>query len=266
MTYETKDGDFDIVKLLKHIGIVIIVLVILFGSFGTVKAGQVGIKVRFGAVTGKVLTPGLYLKIPFVEHVVKMDMQTQKEQATAGAASKDLQTVTTVLALNYAPNKDSIVGIYANLGIDYKTRVIDPAIQESVKAVTAKYTAEEVITKRDQVGQDIDAHLREKLQSYGILVQQVSVVDFNFSKSFNDAIEAKVTAEQNALAAKNKLAQVQYEAQQAVEEANGKAKALQIEGQALSQNPQVKELRAIEKWNGILPQVTSGTVPFINIK
>ncbi len=125
---------------------------------------------------------------------------------------------------------------------------------------------EELITKREEVRDDIKAHLVEKLTPTGILVEQFSITNFNFSPSFNKAIEDKVTAEQNALAAKNKLAQVQFEAQQAVEEATGKAKALQIEGQALSQNPAVKELRAIEKWNGVLPQVTGNATPFINLK
>jgi regulator of protease activity HflC (stomatin/prohibitin superfamily) len=116
------------------------------------------------------------------------------------------------------------------------------------------------------VRDEIKSLLSEKLSANGITVKEVNIVNFNFSQSFNEAIEAKVTAEQNALAAKNKLEQVKFEASQAIAEAEGKAKALQIEGQALSSNPQVKELRAIEKWNGILPQVTGDSVPFINIR
>jgi regulator of protease activity HflC (stomatin/prohibitin superfamily) len=134
-----------------------------------------------------------------------------------------------------------------------------------VKATTAKFTAEELITKREEVRDAIKGLLTEKLAGTGLKVEQLSIINFDFSTSFNNAIEAKVTAEQNALAAKNKLDQVKYEAQQAIEEARGKASALQIEAQAINTNPQIIQLRAIEKWDGKLPQVTSGATPFINI-
>lgn len=262
----TPTGDISLGKIIKWSIIVFVVLIILGGSFGTVRAGQVGIKTRFSAVTGKILNPGVYFKLPFIESVVKMDTQTQKEQTTAGAASKDLQTVTSVIALNYSINPTEAADIYQTIGLDYKSRIIDPAIQEAVKASTSKFTAEELITKREEARNEIKTHLDEKFSGSGILVDGFSIVDFNFSKSFNDAIEAKVTAEQNALAAKNKLAQVQYEAQQAVEEAKGKAQALTIESAAINSNPQILQLRAIEKWNGNLPQVTGGATPFINLK
>ena len=195
----------------------------------------------------------------------KIDVQTQKEQVDATAASKDLQNVTTTIALNYSIDQSKVVELYSNIGTSYKERVIDPYIQESVKATTANFTAEELITKREEVSEEVKAHLAERLSPLGIVTQGLSIVNFKFSESFNDAIENKVTAEQNALAAKNKLAQVQYEAQQAVEEAKGKAEALRIESNAISSNPKVLELRAIEKWNGVLPQVTGGATPFINV-
>jgi regulator of protease activity HflC (stomatin/prohibitin superfamily) len=193
-------------------------------------------------------------------------VKVQKEEADAQAASKDLQTVTTRVALNYSIDPDHIVPLYQNIGIDYKSRIVDPSIQEAVKATTAKFTAEELVTKREEVRDSIKNLLADKLSGTGFKVEQLSIINFDFSPSFNNAIEAKVTAEQNALAAKNKLDQVKYEAQQAIEEARGKATALQIEAEAINTNPQIIQLRAIEKWDGKLPQVTGNATPFINLK
>ena len=238
----------------------------LIGGWVVIKTGQVGVVTHFGAVTGDVMDAGFHLKMPFFTSVKKINVQTNKEQADASAASKDLQTVNATIALNYSINKGSVVALYSNIGTEYKSRIIDPFIQESVKAVTANYTAEELVTKREEVGDSIKKHLVEKLNPMGVNVENISIVNFSFSHSFNEAIESKVTAEQNALAAKNKLQQVQFEAEQAVAEAQGKAKALTIESAAINSNPQILQLRAIEKWDGQLPQVTSGATPFINIK
>lgn len=255
----------DIKKITIHAVSALVILVVLFGSFGTISAGERGVKTRFSAVVGTV-GEGLYVKLPFIEHVVRIDIKTQKEQVEASAASKDLQTVNSAIALNYSLDPSLVAHLYQSVGIGYKERIIDPVIQESVKASTAKFTAEELITKREEVRAEIETHLREKFQGSGVVVVGLNITNFDFSKSFNDAIEAKVTAEQNALAAKNKLSQVQYEAQQAIEKAKGNAEALRVESAAINSNPQVLQLRAIEKWNGVLPQVTSGATPFINLK
>lgn len=248
------------------IGLVVLIVVVTQFPFGTVGAGERGIRLRFSAVTGNVVNEGLYFKVPFIERVVKMDVKTQKEEVEASAASKDLQTVSSKVALNYSIAPDSVATLYQTVGTEYKIRIIDPAIQEAVKASTSKFTAEELITKREDVRNEIKSHLVEKFQGSGILIEGFSIIDFNFSKSFNDAIEAKVTAEQDALASKNKLEQIKYEKEQAIVSAQGRAEALRIESNAISSNPKVLELRAIEKWDGRLPQVTSGATPFINIQ
>ena len=265
-TYDIPTGTEGKIKKIGYAFLGLIVLFILLTAFGTVGAGERGIKLRFNAVTGKEYGEGLYFVLPFIERVVIIDIKVQKEEADAQAASKDLQTVTSRIALNYSIDPNLAISLYQNIGIDYKVRIIDPTIQESVKATTAKFTAEELITKREEVRDAIKNVLVEKLSGTGIKVEQVSIINFDFSPSFNNAIEAKVTAEQNALAAKNKLDQVKYEAQQAIEEARGKASALQVEASAINTNPQIIQLRAIEKWDGKLPQVTSGATPFINIK
>lgn len=247
------------------VGLLVLIMLLNF-PLGTVGAGERGIRLRFGAVDGTAIGEGLYFRVPFIESIKKMDVKVQKYEVDAGAASKDLQTVSSKVALNFHISPDSVTTVYKNIGMDYQSRIIVPAVQESVKAATARFTAEELITKREEVREAIKVILNSKLSDEGMIIDEFNIVDFDFSESFNQAIEAKVTAEQNALASKNKLEQIKYEAQQAVESAKGRAEAQKIEGQALQNNPQVLELRAIERWNGILPTYMTGVVPFINVQ
>jgi len=253
-------------KITRDITLTIIGTIILLGSVGTIGAGERGVVTKFGAVTGEIKEEGLYFKVPIIQKVIKMDVQTQKDEVSAGSASSDLQTVNTIVALNYKLNSSSVATIYQELRTDYNTRVIAPSIQESVKSATALFTAEELITKRAEVRDEIQKALTEKLEKRGITVEALNIVNFSFSSSFDEAIEKKVTAEQDALASKNKLEQIKFEAQQKVEEAKGKAEAIRIESDALRSNPAVLELRALEKWDGVMPQVTGGATPFINLK
>jgi regulator of protease activity HflC (stomatin/prohibitin superfamily) len=241
-------------------------LIIVFGSFGTIPTGAVGIKTRFGAVTGQVLTPGVYFKLPIVEHVSRMDVQIQKEDADAEAASKNLQTVHSKISVNYRLSADAAVRVYSQIGQEYADQFIRPVIQEVVKATTAQYTAEELVSKRPEVSEAMKTALVTKLQPQGIEVVAINIINWDFSPTFNESIEQKAAAEQHALAAKNKLDQVKYEAEQAVEEAKGKAEATKVEAEAIKTNPEILQLRAIEKWDGHMPQVTSGGTPFINIR
>ncbi len=245
--------------------VLVLIVLVAFQGFGTVPAGHRGVLLQFGAVTGTILDEGLYFKIPFVQSVEKISVRINKIVSNADAASKDLQNVEANIALNYhvAPNQTAY--IYQNVAANYEDEIIAPAIQESVKAATAQFTAEELITKRTAVRDMMRNSLVEKLEKRGLVIDEFNIEDFSFSESFDNAVEAKVTAEQQALAAKNKLEQIKFEAQQKVEAAKGSAEAIRIEAEALSQNPQILELRAIEKWNGILPQVTSGAVPLVNL-
>jgi regulator of protease activity HflC (stomatin/prohibitin superfamily) len=254
-------------KNVIRIGLAIMALILLFvlSPFGTIAAGERGVHLRFTAVTGKVFGEGLYFRIPLIESVQTMDVKVQKYQMESAAASKDLQTVHSVVALNFHIDPDRVANIYQDVGLQFRDRIIDPAMQEAIKASTAKFTAEELITKREMVRDEIKAQLTSRLKGRNILVDEFNIVNFEFSKNFNDAIEAKVTAEQQALAAKNKLEQIKFEADQKIAEARGKAEAMTIESNALRSNPQILELRALEKWNGTLPQVTGGAIPFINL-
>lgn len=246
----------------------VIILVIVFSSFGTVGAGERGVKTRFGSVVGTIGT-GLYTKTPFITNITKLDVQTQKEQADSTASSSDLQNVNTTVAVNYNLDPVKVSDLYTRIGTDYKTKVIDPSIQEVVKAVTAKYTAEELITKRQEVTDAVKVGLTDRLIASDIQVTGVSIVNFEFSKSFNDAIELKVTAEQNALAAKNKLDQVKFEAEQTVATAQAQAEAIKIQAQAINSQGGASyvQLQAVNKWNGQLPttMVPGSSVPFIKV-
>jgi len=240
----------------------------LFGSFGTVDTGSRGVVLRLQNPTGEIKEQGFYWKTPFLEDVIDMPVQILKEESEATAASKDLQDVTTKIALNYHLDPSKVGNIYQEVRKDYTVRIIQPAIQEAVKSATAKYTAEELITKRAEVRDAIVANIREKVTPRGILVDEVNIINFAFSGSFNAAIEKKVTAEQEALASKNQLEKVKYDAQQAIEKAKGEAESIRIQSQALTEQPQYLEKLAIEKWNGILPQyITDGAaMPFISVK
>lgn len=243
-------------------------LPILFGTWGTVGAGERGVLLRFGAVAG-VKEEGLYFKLPWIEKVRIMDVKVQKEEVEASAASRDLQDVSSVIAVNYHLAPDKVTAVYRDVGVDYKERLIDPAIQEAVKAATAEYTAEELITKREIVRDSIQSNLLERLTAHGINIDELNIVDFDFSESFNAAIEAKVTAEQNALAAKNKLEQSKYEAEQRIAQARGEAEAISIQARAITQQggPEYVRLKAVEKWNGTVPHYIGGgeVIPFLNV-
>jgi len=244
----------------------IIILTLLFSCIYIINAGQRGVLITLGNPSEEVITEGLHFKVPFIQKIVKMDIKTQKDEVEATSASKDLQTVNAKIAVNYHLEANSAPRIYREVGVSYVDRILSPAIQESTKAATAQYTAEELITKREQVRETIKQLLIDKMSIRGIVVEDVLITNFDFSVSFNEAIEKKVTAEQNALAAKNKLAQVEYEALQRVTQAEGEAKAIAIQAKAITSQggKEYVQLQAIQKWQGILPQVVAtGNMPFI---
>ncbi|MBU4031134.1 prohibitin family protein [Patescibacteria group bacterium] len=252
-------------KIVSRIIIGLFLFMLFFGAFGTIGAGERGVLLQFGAVKDKVFGEGLYIKIPFVQQVVTMDVKLQKDEIPASASSKDLQIVTSKIALNYHLDPASVNKIWQQVGKNYNARIIAPSIQEAVKAETAKFTAEELITKREVVKEQIKANLAERLLENFIIVDEFNIIDFSFSAAFNDAIEAKVTAEQLKLKAERDLERIKIEADQKIAEAEGKAIAIRIEAQALLQNAKVVELRWIEKWNGEVPQYWGQASPFIGL-
>ncbi len=246
-----------------------ILLAGIIGGFGTVPTGHRGIHLRWGAATGKVLGQGIYFVMPFVENVHKMSIQVKALHTKAAAASKDLQNVSTEVTLNYSVEPDKASTLFNDVGAQYEKTIIEPAVLEAVKATTANYNAENLITERSLVKDVLYDRLSTRLTAHGILVDAVSITDFTFSPEFTQAIELKVTATQNALAAENNLKKVQFEAEQAIAKAKGEAEAIRIQVMAIQQQggKDYVALKAIERWDGKLPSymLGSNTMPFITI-
>ena len=252
-------------NFISRVVIGVIAMSVIFGSFGTIGAGERGILLQFGAVKDKVFDEGLYFKVPFIQSVVKIDVKMQKDEVPASASSKDLQVVTSKIALNYHLDPDSVNTIWQEVGKNYNSRIIAPSIQEAVKSVTAKFTAEELITRREEVKEQIKENLAKRLRENFIIVDEFNIIDFFFSPAFNEAIEAKVTAEQLKLKAERDLERIKIEKEQMIAAAEGKARAIQIEAQALKANAKVVELRWIEKWDGKTPTYWGEASPFFGI-
>ena len=242
---------------------------ILFESFVVVPAGHVGVQVILGEVSQATLPEGLHLVNPMsYVREIEVRMVTSKLPASS-AGTKDLQQVHTEIVLNYRLDGAKAAHIYKDFGLDLETRVILPSLNEAFKAVTAHYTSEELITKRDEVSAKIKEEVANKLGKYSVGVNDISLVNFGFSAEYQRAIEAKVIATQEKLKAEQDLARIEVEAKQTIAEAEGRARAIQIETQAInSQGGQAYvQLKSIERWDGKLPTTNAGsTIPFINLK
>lgn len=240
------------------IGIPVLILLFMIFCFRTVGAGQVGIITRFGEVN-RVQTSGIALKLPYpIERLEKMETRVQKEEQDSTAATSDLQDVTGKLALNYALDNATALRVYKELGKDYKDRVVTPAVQESFKAATAGFTAQELITKRPEVKAKAYEAIRDRLDKYGIRVVDLNIVNFSFSTAFNQAIEAVQVANQNVAKARQELETTKVEAEKSIAAANGQAEAQRLQQQTLTPELLRKyeidaQRAAIDKWNGVLP-------------
>jgi regulator of protease activity HflC (stomatin/prohibitin superfamily) len=261
---------------------VIIVTILIMSSIKIVDAGNRGVLLNFGAVdVSRSLDEGIHFVVPVRDNVVQMEVRTQRITEDAASASGDLQDVRTQVALNYHLDPDNSQNVYKNLGLDYANRVIVPAIQESVKQVTARFNAEELITQRETVKTEIEQQIRARLAAYSIIVDAISITEFEFSADFVRAVEAKVAAQQRALQAQNELQRIEIEAQQAEARAVGEQQAniaraegvrqsnvLQAQGEAqaittideqLRQSPSYLEWLKSQKWDGQLPLVVGGS-------
>jgi prohibitin 2 len=252
------------------IGVTLLFLIIL-KPWVQIGAGERGVVLNFGAVKLAVLGEGLHFRVPIQQQIIIMDVKVQKASTDASASSSDLQEVSSTVAINYHIIPDKANVVYQTIGTEFKERIIDPAVQEVVKAVSAKYTAENLITKRSSVSDAMKSTLTERLLAYNIAVDAFSIVEFSFSKIFMEAIESKQTAEQLALKAQRDLERIKIEAEQKITSARAEAEALRLQRANISID--LIELRkieanikAIEKWNGILPQVTgNGAIPLIGV-
>ena len=248
------------------IGLFAVVAIVLFlMSMFTVPAGRVGVVTRFGAVN-RVAYPGFGWRIPIVESVKKMDVRTVKNQVDAAAASKDLQVVTAIIAVNYHLDGTYATNVYQSVGMNYDEVLIDPAVQNTFKAVTAKFTAEELITKRSEVSVLAQKALEEEMLAYHIIVENFNIINFDFSPEYNKAIEDKQVAQQSVQTAQQNLARTRVEAQSRVVEAQGQADAQAALKNTGALSPEYLQYMFLQKWNGVLPQVTGGASPVFNVE
>ncbi|MBH1987293.1 MAG: prohibitin family protein [Burkholderiales bacterium] len=262
-------------RVIKFIalGVAAIVAASALNPITVITAGQRGVKTTFGKPDEQVYGPGIHFKVPMAQAMNVMDVRIQKGEGEGNAASRDLQSVHTRIAINYHLDPNRVVEVFRNLGTTTDIaadRIIIPAAQEAVKAVTAKFTAEELISRRTEVRDAIGSLLREKMQRHGLVLDEFAIVDFAFSRSFAEAIEAKVKAEQEKLKAERDLQRIEVEAKQKVASARAEADALALQRQQITTDLLAlrkieNEREAIRKWDGKLPHVTGGATPFIQV-
>ena len=246
-------------KYIKIIAIAVVVLLVAllgFNCFTIVDAGHTGVVVTLGKVNDGVLQEGIHFKAPFVQKIVKIDNRIVKLEVDTEAFSKDLQTVSTTIAINYRVDTSKSYSIYKNIGADYENVLVVPAVNEVLKAITAKYTAEESVTNRTLISDGLIDGLNEKLNNIGLYVTDVNIINFDFSEAFIDAIEEKQVAEQ-------KLLKAETEKQTVITNAQAQAQATKIKAEAeaeannkikASLNDDIIRSKFYEKWDGKLPQ------------
>lgn len=246
------------------IGLIAGLLVLGFAlCFRTIGVGQVGVVISFGHIS-RVASSGVLVKAPWpFQELHKYDIKVQKDEAEAAAASADLQDVDVKLVTNYHIDGAKVATLFSQVGDDYKSRIIDPAITESVKANTSKFPVADLITKRPQLKAAIVSTLRTRLEHYGIYVDDVSITNLGFSKQFTQAIEAKQVAQQQAEQAKYDAEKAANQAQAKIETAKGEAEAQRLVQQTLT--PELLQKIAIERWDGKMPATVAGSAGVLNL-
>ena len=251
--------------------VIIMGIVVLIASITTVPTGYVGVKTRFGQVQDAVIQEGFNLKAPFIESIVKIDCRTQKYEIATEASSKDLQKISNLkVVVNYNVDKNNANNLYKEVGKDYQTVLIEPAILESIKQGISQYTAEETITKRSEVADVIINLLKNKLENKGVTVTALNITDLSFSEEFDTAVEQKQIVEQETQKAQYELEKAKVENEKKIENAKADAEVMRQQNEQITDNYlRLKEIeneqKAIEKWNGQLPTTTSNAIPFINV-
>jgi len=272
----------------RTIGVLVMLIMVamlfwVLAPYTVVPNGHRGVLMTFGKAEETPLTEGIHFKWPIGQSTYLMPVQVERSETRSEAASKDLQRVTTTVVLNYHVEPSRSVEVYRRLGMfeNIEPRIIDPAIQEAMKAVTAKFTAEQLVTQRPTVSDEIRDAIVDRLDRHGLVLDEFSITDFRFSQSFDAAIEAKTVAEQQKLKAERDLERIRVEAEQRVAQAKAEAESTKLAAEAQAEalrmqkatiTPELIELRkveaqlrAIEKWDGRLPSVNGGAMPFLDI-
>jgi len=246
-----------------------LILFLILNPFVIIPAGERGVVLNWGAVSDEIMSEGIHWRTPVVQKVKKLDVKTVKYEVDVITYSKDIQTVNSKVALNYHLDPVSVNKLWQEIGKDYEDRVLSPSLQESVKAATANFTAQELIEQRPKVKEEIRNQLFLRLNNKHIVIDDFSIVNFDFSDEYEKSVESKQVAQQSALKAENDLKRIETEAKQRVAQATAEAEAIKIQAQAITQQggQSYVDLQAIQKWNGVLPSqiIPNATLPFINL-
>lgn len=258
-------------KLITGIVLAVIVFIAAMSSYFTVSAGNVAVKLRFGKLVGA-YGEGIHFKIPMIDSVEKFSVRIKKDSFDTEAFSKDLQTVGLTLAVNHRILANTVESIYRNLGPEYTNTILKPMVEEWTKAVIAKYSADSLIANRVEVARELNEILKEKMAEKEVIVSDIAITNFEFSKQFLRAVEEKQIAEQEAKRATNLVEKVKKEAEQKILQAEAEAKSLRLQREVVSDNliklRQVEaQLKAIDKWDGRMPTYMAGDqMPFVMVK
>ncbi|MEA4913242.1 MAG: prohibitin family protein [Christensenella sp.] len=276
--FRDKAGNVAVGKIVAIATVLILVLIVLGGSVVVVEAGQTGVVLTFGRVSPVVLQEGIHLKVPFAQNVIAINNRIVKTEVNTEAFSKDLQTVSTVIAVNYHINKSSSAEIYKQVGLGYEDVLVVPAINEVLKAVTANYTAQQLVSSRGEVSILLDENLNTKLNEYGVVVDDLNIINWDFTEEYISAIEAKQVAEQNLIKTRTEQEQAlviaNTEAQKQVIAAQAEADKIRLLADATAEsNKTITEslsdilirYELLQKWDGQLPKVTGGASTFTDI-
>ncbi len=270
--FKDKAGNFSPFKVVLLVLVILFAVIFLSSSFVVIPAGHTGVALTFGKVEDVVLQEGLHFKVPFVQKIVVVDNRIVKLDVNTEAFSKDLQTITTVVAVNYHVGKENSQTLYKNVGMGFEEVLITPAVNEVLKAVTAKYTAVELVSSRAEVSMLLDEGLNEKMNAYGIFINELNIINWDFSEEYINAVEAKQVAEQNLIKTRTEQEQAlviaNTEAQKRVIAAEAEANEIKVLAQANAESNRIitesiSELlikyQTVSKWDGKLPTVMSGS-------
>jgi regulator of protease activity HflC (stomatin/prohibitin superfamily) len=276
--FRDKAGNLSTGRITLTVVLVVLLVVLLSGSIAVIETGYTGVVLTFGKASPVVLQEGIHLKIPFVQKIITINNRIIKTEVTTEAFSKDLQTVSTVIAVNYHVNKSSSSQIYTEVGLGYEDVLITPAINEVLKAVTANYTAQELVGSRGEVSVLLDESLNNKLNDYGVFVDDLNIINWDFSEEYISAVEAKQVAEQNLIKTRTEQQQelvvANTEAEKQVIAAQAEADKIKLLAEAnaesnniitASLNDLLIRYETIQNWDGALPKVTGGSETLIDI-
>jgi regulator of protease activity HflC (stomatin/prohibitin superfamily) len=276
--FRDKAGNLSTGRITLTVVLVVLLVVLLSGSIAVIETGYTGVVLTFGKASPVVLQEGIHLKIPFVQKIITINNRIIKTEVTTEAFSKDLQTVSTVIAVNYHVNKSSSSQIYTEVGLGYEDVLITPAINEVLKAVTANYTAQELVGSRGEVSILLDESLNNKLNDYGVFVDDLNIINWDFSEEYISAVEAKQVAEQNLIKTRTEQQQelvvANTEAEKQVIAAQAEADKIKLLAEAnaesnniitASLNDLLIRYETIQNWDGALPKVTGGSETLIDI-